>query len=83
MPAMIRYLDHWATVDLSCPLKENDLFEFMTASDDKKVDNNKIDGEVQVKTDSLIREDLKFDTRREQYFFTHDPDIEPASTDFV
>ncbi|GFU92172.1 hypothetical protein TNCV_2530311 [Trichonephila clavipes] len=62
----------------SFSLDENDLIKFMTVYDNKKVCKDKVDGKVQsVKTD-FIRKSLKFASSMEQYFLTHDPDIENA-----
>ncbi|GFV55984.1 hypothetical protein TNCV_249801 [Trichonephila clavipes] len=61
-----------------CPLNENDLIEFMTAYDDKKVDNDEVEGVVKILTIDLIREGLKFSTSMEQHFLTCYPIIERA-----
>ncbi|GFU34166.1 tetratricopeptide repeat protein 39B [Trichonephila clavipes] len=49
----------------------------MTIYDNKEVDSED-EGEVQLLTNDLIRESLKFATSREQHFLTHDLDVERA-----
>ncbi|GFW22897.1 hypothetical protein TNCV_2381121 [Trichonephila clavipes] len=47
----------------------------MTVNDNKEVENDEVEGEVQLLTADLIREDLKLATNVEQ-FLTHDFDLE-------
>ncbi|GFX40798.1 transposable element Tcb1 transposase [Trichonephila clavipes] len=60
------------------PLDEDDLIEFMTVYYYREVDNDEVEGEAQLLTADLILEGLKFAISTEQYFFTHDPDVEHA-----
>ncbi|GFX65469.1 hypothetical protein TNCV_4735171 [Trichonephila clavipes] len=63
----------------SCPLDEDDLIEFDTVFDNKEFDDDdEEEGEVQLLKADLIHEDLKFTTRMEQHFLTHDPETERA-----
>ncbi|GFW71744.1 hypothetical protein TNCV_219581 [Trichonephila clavipes] len=63
-------------------LDENDWIEFMTAHDNKEVDNNAVEDEVPILTADLIRKGLKLATGR-KHFFTYDPNTERELTDFV
>ncbi|GFV52939.1 hypothetical protein TNCV_2876071 [Trichonephila clavipes] len=66
---------HWANYGLRarcCPCRGS-----IRLNDHKEVDNDEVEGEVQLLTADLIREGLKFSTNVEP-FLTHDPDIEWA-----
>ncbi|GFV04991.1 hypothetical protein TNCV_1347391 [Trichonephila clavipes] len=65
-------------IGYSYPLDADDLIEFMTVYDNKEVDNDEVEGEVQLLTTDLILEGLKFVKSMEQHFIIHDHNVERA-----
>ncbi|GFU59390.1 hypothetical protein TNCV_2299531 [Trichonephila clavipes] len=57
------------------PLDEDDLIKFMAIYDNKEVNNDEVEGKIQLLTAHLTRYGLKFATNMEQHLLTHDLDI--------